>query len=89
MQAECFDAAIDMVCFNGEDAAGDVRAFRDVGHFIQCSTVNTYGLAYDRLPVTEDHPKRPTTNYARRKHDADNVFLGAFRTLIRLYGRIC
>ena len=31
MQAEKFDAAIDMLCFNAQDAASSVRAFRGVG----------------------------------------------------------
>ncbi len=34
MQRERFDAAIDAICFNAEDARSDVRAFRGVGHFI-------------------------------------------------------
>ena len=47
MQAEKFDAAIDMICFNAEDAASSVRAFRGVGWFVQTSTVCTYGIQYD------------------------------------------
>ena len=35
MQAEKFDAAIDMICFTAEDAASSVRAFRGVGWFVQ------------------------------------------------------
>jgi nucleoside-diphosphate-sugar epimerase len=31
MQAEKFDAAIDMICFDAADAASSVRAFRGVG----------------------------------------------------------
>jgi nucleoside-diphosphate-sugar epimerase len=78
MQAENFDAAIDMICFDAEDARSDVRAFRDVSHFVQCSTVCTYGVDYDWLPVTEDHPLRPTTDYGRNKVAADNVFLAEY-----------
>jgi nucleoside-diphosphate-sugar epimerase len=77
IQAEQFDAAIDMICFNGEDAESSVRAFRGVRHFIQCSTVCTYGIAYDWLPVTEDHPLRPITAYGRGKVEADAVFMEA------------
>ena len=44
MQAEKFDAAIDMICFNAEDSASSVRAFRGVGWFVQTSTVCTYGI---------------------------------------------
>ena len=78
MQNETIDAAIDMICFNGEDAASSVRAFRGVEHFLQCSTVCTYGVDYDWLPVTEDHPLRPTTEYGRNKHAADEVYLQAY-----------
>ena len=80
MQCEKFDAAIDMICFDAEDAQSSVRAFRDVSHFVQCSTVCTYGVQYDFLPVTEDHPLRPTTDYGRNKVAADNVFLAAYAT---------
>jgi nucleoside-diphosphate-sugar epimerase len=78
MQTESFDAAIDMVCFNREDAASSVRAFRDVMHFVQCSTVCTYGIEYDWFPATEDHPLRPITPYGRGKAEADAIFLEAY-----------
>ena len=80
MQSENFDAAIDMICFDADDAQSSVRAFRGVSHFVQCSTVCTYGVQYDFLPVTEDHPLRPTTDYGRGKVAADNVFLAAYAT---------
>lgn len=78
MQSQQFDAAIDMQCFNREDAASSVRAFQHVPHFVQCSTVCTYGIAHDWMPVTEDHPLRPTTAYGRHKAQADAVFLEAY-----------
>jgi nucleoside-diphosphate-sugar epimerase len=77
MQAQRFDAAIHMVCFGAEDARSALRAFRGVKHFVQCSTVCTYGVQYDWLPVTEDHPLRPTTDYGRNKAAADRVYLEA------------
>ena len=80
MQNESFDAAIDMICFDRDDAESDMRAFRGVSHFIQVSTVCTYGLAYDWLPVTEDHPLRPVTDYGRKKVEADGAFLEAHRS---------
>jgi nucleoside-diphosphate-sugar epimerase len=78
MQATPFDAAIDMICFTREDAASSVRAFPHVQHFVQCSTVCTYGIDHDWRPVTEDHPLRPTTTYGRHKAEADAVFLEAY-----------
>jgi nucleoside-diphosphate-sugar epimerase len=78
MQAERFDAAIDMICFTREDAESSLRAFRGVGHFVHCSTVCTYGVRRDWLPVTEDHPLYPISDYGRNKVAADHVFLEAF-----------
>jgi nucleoside-diphosphate-sugar epimerase len=79
MQAGRFDAVIDMICFDREDAASSVRAFRDVGHFVHCSTVCTYGIDADWLPVTEDHPLRPVTAYGGNKAEADALFMEAHR----------
>lgn len=78
MQAENFDAAIDMLCFGPEDAASSIRAFRGVGWFINTSTVCTYGVQYDYFPSDETHPLRPITEYARNKAAADNVYLEAW-----------
>ena len=78
MQAERFDAAIDMICFTAEDAASSVRAFRGVGWFVQTSTVCTYGIDYDYLPVDEVHALRPNTEYGRNKVAADHVYLEAY-----------
>jgi len=78
MRAEKFDAAIDMICFDAADAASSVCAFRDVGVFVQTSTVCTYGIQYDWFPTTEDHPLRPITDYGRAKAAADHLFLEAY-----------
>lgn len=78
MQAEKFDAAIDMICFNAEDAASSIRAFRGVGWFVQTSTVCTYGIQSDYFPVDETHPLRPITAYGRGKAAADDVYLAAW-----------
>ena len=80
MQAEKFDAAIDMICFTAEDAASSVRAFRGVGWFVQTSTVCTYGIQYDYFPADETHPLRPITEYGRNKAAADDVYLAAWHT---------
>jgi nucleoside-diphosphate-sugar epimerase len=78
MQRENFDIAIDMISFTKEDAASSLAAFRGVKQFIQCSTVCTYGINYDWLPVTEDHPLRPITDYGRGKVAADHLLLEAY-----------
>lgn len=78
LQAEQFDAAIDMICFTKEDAESSLRAFQGVRHFIHCSTVCTYGIDLDWMPVTEDHPLRPISDYGRNKVAADHVYLEAW-----------
>lgn len=78
IRAEKFDAAIDMICYDEADALSDIKAFADVGHFIQVSTVCTYGIDYDFLAVTEDHPLRPITDYGRNKVAADHAFMAAY-----------
>lgn len=78
MQAEKFDAAIDMICFDAEDAASSVRAFRGVSVFVQTSTVCTYGIEYDFLPTREGDRLRPITNYGRNKAAADALYLEAY-----------
>jgi len=77
MQAGRFDAVIDMICFDADDAHSTVRACRGVRHLVFCSTVCTYGVDYDWLPVTEDHPLRPISDYGRNKVAAERVFMAA------------
>jgi len=79
MQQEKFDAAIDMICYNAEQAQSSLRAFRGVRQFVHCSTVCTYGVHYDCLPVPEEHPLRPTTDYGRNKVAADEIYRAAYR----------
>jgi len=78
IKAEKFDAAIDMICFDKMDALSDLRAFAGVSHFIQVSTVCTYGINFDFLPATEDHPLRPITDYGKNKVAADSAFMQAY-----------
>lgn len=78
MQAEKFEAAIDMICFDAQDALSSIRAFRGVGWFVQTSTTCTYGIEYDYLPVDETHPRRPNTAYGQNKVAADDVYLEAY-----------
>jgi nucleoside-diphosphate-sugar epimerase len=77
LQAERFAAVIDRRCFTRADTLSSLRAYRDVLHVVQCSTVCTYGLTDDGLPVTEDHPLRPITSYGQHKAAADATVLEA------------
>lgn len=78
MKREHFDAAIDMISFGREDAESSYRAFRDIGHFVQCSSIATYGTEFDWLPTTEDHPLNSNTPYGVGKNEADRFFLEAY-----------
>lgn len=78
MRKRRFDAVIDMICFTAADASSNIRAFPEVGQFVQCSTTCTYGVHYDWLPVTEDHPLRPITDYGRGKAEADRTYMDAY-----------
>lgn len=78
IQRENFDAGIDVICFTPEDAASSLRAFRGVGHFINTSTVCTYGIKFDYYPADETHRLRPINSYAQNKVAADAVFMEAY-----------
>ena len=77
MQAERFDAALDMICYTADDAESDRRAFRGVRHLIHTSTVCTFGGPLADAPADEGTPQRPITEYGRNKQAADDVFLAA------------
>ena len=78
VKAQHLDAAIDMICFNREEALSSIRAFEGVAHVVHCSTVCTYGVAYDWMPVSEDHPLRPAIDYGRNKVATDAAYLEAY-----------
>jgi nucleoside-diphosphate-sugar epimerase len=81
-QAERFDVAIDMISFSAADAASALRALRGrVGHFIQCSTVMTYGPPFTTLYQDETAPLngRLDGGYGAGKVAADTLLLDAYR----------
>lgn len=73
MQAERFDVAIDMICFDAADAESAVRSFRGVKHLIHCSTVATFGGPLPGAPIDETAPLRPVIDYGRGKIAADEI----------------
>ncbi len=79
MSSEHFDAAIDMICFDAEDAASSVQAFQGrVEHFVHCSTVMTYGPPFAGINLDETGPLNGMSEYALGKMAADEMFLQAF-----------
>ncbi|GAA1942823.1 NAD-dependent epimerase/dehydratase family protein [Microbacterium deminutum] len=75
VQSRSFDAAIDVIAFTPDDVRSSIRAFRDVRHVIHTSTVTVLGEQFDWMPVTEDHPVRPSVPYAANKAAAERVLL--------------
>ena len=55
IKAENFDAGIDMLCFNAKQAESSIRAFKNVKHFVMCSTAGTYGKEFNSFPTDERH----------------------------------
>lgn len=54
MKNEKFDAVIDMICFNEDDARSTVAAFRESGaQIVVCSSVAAYKRPYVTVPTVE------------------------------------
>lgn len=81
LQQHTFDAAIDMISFSAEDAVSAIRALRgNVGHFIHCSTVMTYGPPFDGLMLDESAPLNGQHDggYGANKVAADEILLQTY-----------
>jgi len=74
-----FDYAIDMICMNKDHALGTIRAFHKVKHLIVCSSISTYGFGNHILPIKEESPLIPITNYGIKKAEADNIFIDYYK----------
>jgi nucleoside-diphosphate-sugar epimerase len=81
MMKHRFDAVIDMVAFDPENARSLLRAFTGrVGQIVVCSTVCVYGGPMTRLPATDDEPHRPVTSYGDAKSRIERILLDASGT---------
>jgi nucleoside-diphosphate-sugar epimerase len=80
-----FDAAIDMICYDGDhaDAAIDALGGR-IEQFVFCSTVDVYERPAPVQPITEDAARAPVTGYAEGKIAAEDRLLAteAFETTV-------
>ena len=79
MRAEKFDAVIDMISYNAEDAASALRAFRGrVDGFIHCSTVMTYGppFPFSGVNIPETAPLNGISEYGARQNRCGPTTLG-------------
>lgn len=69
-ELESFDCAIDMVCYEPEDAQSALNALRGkVAQYILCSTVDVYTKPAARYPITESETRTAIRNfsYAEKK----------------------
>jgi len=76
-QAGPFDAVIDMIGYEPEDAHSAVRAFRGrVGRFVFCSTVDVYTKVGSGYPLREDAERSPSPAfpYAYQKAQMERIF---------------
>lgn len=82
------DCVIDMVCFDPADAESAIRAFEGrIEQFVLCSTESVYSRPADSLPIAEDAPRSPPTDYGVKKARCEDLFMeahreGAFETTI-------
>jgi len=79
LRVEKFDAVIDMISFDADDAASALRTFRGrVDHFVNCSTVMTYGPPFRGINLDETAPLNSSSAYGLGKIAADMLFLKAY-----------
>lgn len=73
-----YDVAIDLTCYNRDEALKSIQAFSHVGHLVHCSSVATYGRNLEKLPADEQTPIKPGNDYGRGKAEADEVIMDAY-----------
>ncbi|GAB7006965.1 hypothetical protein JCM18899A_44380 [Nocardioides sp. AN3] len=78
VRAASFEAGIDFISYQPEQARASLEAFRGVGRFVHTSTVATIGDDFDWLPATEEHPLRPTHPYGVNKLLIDRMYQAAY-----------
>lgn len=77
MQKTKYDAVIDMICFNADDARSTVRAFGgNTGHIVVTSSIAAYKRPYNSVPTVEARETLwddPTFGYAFHKAEMEKV----------------
>src|SRR5581483_1167705 len=74
-----FDAVVDCICYDPEDAEADIRAFADRGiQLVMISTDFVYGTER-RLPMDEQTPRKALNTYGARKAACEDLFFAAAR----------
>lgn len=75
-----FDATVDMLCFDADQAHSLVAALPGCGHLVMCSTVCALGFGWTRFPVDEDAIPTPTKPYGVKKAAAEAFLTAHCRT---------
>ncbi len=90
MKDHSFDAVIDMVAYDPENARSVLRAFKGrVKQIVVCSTVCVYGGPLTKLPADDDEPHRFVSDYGRNKSQIESILLnengkdGLYTTVLR------
>jgi len=75
-----FDAVVNFLCFDADDAAQSVELFTDrTDHYVHISSASVYHRPLPKGPVSESTlAHNPDHAYMRDKVEAENVFLAAF-----------
>src|SRR5207248_1171735 len=69
------DVVIDLICYTLESAISLVEALKGrVQQFLHCGTIWVHGPGIE-LPVTEEQPRRPISDYGRRKAAIEEYLL--------------
>ena len=80
MKSLRFDAVMDVLCFNREDAESAFRAFNGrVKHYIHTSSVCAVGVPTHKIVCDETEPYHPITDYGRGKEEAEKYYLSAWK----------
>jgi nucleoside-diphosphate-sugar epimerase len=73
------EVVIDLICYTLEGAQHLVEALKGcVRQFLHCGTVWIHGPAVE-VPVTEDQPRRPISDYGVRKAAIENYLLNEYQ----------
>jgi len=77
-EAGPFDAVIDMVCFQREEAESLIRALAGrTPQVVFCSSVDVYSKPAHRYPYREDEPYGPLNAYGQGKVDCERALLAS------------
>ncbi|MGC4051159.1 MAG: NAD-dependent epimerase/dehydratase family protein [Paludibaculum sp.] len=73
------EVVIDLTCYTLESARQLVEPLRGhVGHFLHCGTIWIHGHSVE-VPTTEDQPRKPISDYGRKKAAIEEYLLGEAR----------